>query len=141
MNYYKVLKVDRKSTQDEIKDAYHKLALELHPDKHPEVKLLGSSTPDKQEYNTKFQEIQQAYSVLKDETSRRQYDLSFETTDWEIPKQNFTKSSSSFRPEPFLRTPDSTNPKYIKKYYEQKQYIDDRIALLNHDRDIKNTLR
>jgi DnaJ family protein B protein 4 len=32
-NYYQVLKVSRNATLEEIKKAYHKLALQWHPDK------------------------------------------------------------------------------------------------------------
>ena len=33
MNYYQVLGIDKKSTQDQIKKAYRKLSMKYHPDK------------------------------------------------------------------------------------------------------------
>lgn len=60
-DYYKTLGVDKGASQDEIKKAFRKLALEHHPDK----------TGGKDE---KFKEINEAYSVLSDDGKRRQYD-------------------------------------------------------------------
>ncbi len=61
-DYYKVLGVDKKATQDEIKKAYRKLAHQYHPDK------AGK------ENEAKFKEINEAYQVLSDEQKRQNYD-------------------------------------------------------------------
>jgi len=63
-DFYKVLKVPRSATEQEIKKAYKKLAVKLHPDKNP-----GDETVKKQ-----FQEVAEAYEVLSDEEKRRVYD-------------------------------------------------------------------
>jgi len=60
-DYYNVLGVDRKATQDDIKKAFRKLAHKYHPDK-------GGTD------ETKFKEITEAYSVLSDDKKRREYD-------------------------------------------------------------------
>ena len=62
-NYYKVLGLDPKATNSEIKTSYHKLARLYHPDLHK-----GNR------YHNMFIAINQAYSVLRDETSRKAYD-------------------------------------------------------------------
>lgn len=62
-DYYSILGVSRNASADEIRSAYRKLARELHPD--------VNKAPDAQE---KFSEVQEAYSVLSDETKRAQYD-------------------------------------------------------------------
>lgn len=60
-DYYNVLGIDKKATQDDIKKAFRKLAHKYHPDK-------GSAD------EAKFKEITEAYSVLSDEKKRREYD-------------------------------------------------------------------
>ncbi len=62
---YKVLGVEKTATQDEIKKAFRKLAIQYHPDKNP-----GDAAAEE-----KFKEINAAYSVLGDEQKRAQYDM------------------------------------------------------------------
>jgi molecular chaperone DnaJ len=61
---YKVLGVDRKATQDEIKKAHRKLVRQHHPDRNP-----GDAKAE-----ARFKEIQAAYDVLGDPDKRKQYD-------------------------------------------------------------------
>ena len=61
MTYYELLGVTEKATAAEIKRAYRKLASQHHPDKGGD--------------KNKFQEIEQAYRVLSDESKRQQYDM------------------------------------------------------------------
>lgn len=63
-DYYQVLGVDRKATQEEIKKAYRKLALQYHPDRNP-----GNKGAEE-----KFKEGAEAYEVLGDQDKRRRYD-------------------------------------------------------------------
>ncbi|KAF2197648.1 DnaJ-domain-containing protein [Delitschia confertaspora ATCC 74209] len=62
--YYDALQVPPTATELEIKKAYRKLAIKLHPDKNP-----GDETA-----HQKFQAIGEAYQVLSDEQLRKQYD-------------------------------------------------------------------
>ena len=63
-DYYSILQISTEASQDEIKKAYRKLALKLHPDKN--------KSEDAEE---KFKELGEAYEVLSDTLKRREYDL------------------------------------------------------------------
>uniref|UniRef100_A0A0D3F966 J domain-containing protein n=1 Tax=Oryza barthii TaxID=65489 RepID=A0A0D3F966_9ORYZ len=65
-DYYKVLEVDYDASDDTIKLSYRRLALKWHPDKHK-----GDN-----DVTAKFQEINEAYTVLSDPAKRLEYDLS-----------------------------------------------------------------
>ncbi|KAB2107617.1 hypothetical protein AG0111_0g4557 [Alternaria gaisen] len=62
--YYDALGVPPTATELEIKKAYRKLAIKLHPDKNP-----GDETA-----HAKFQEIGEAYQILSDDQLRAAYD-------------------------------------------------------------------
>ena len=53
-DYYKILQVDRNSTEEDLKKAYRKLAMKWHPDKNPN---------NKKEAEDKFKKISEAYEV------------------------------------------------------------------------------
>lgn len=65
-DYYKILEVDRKATEQEIKTAYRKAARKYHPDLHTKSEKTASEE--------KFREINEANSVLSDAGKRAQYD-------------------------------------------------------------------
>jgi molecular chaperone DnaJ len=62
-DYYEVLGVTRSASDQEIKSAYRKLALQYHPDRNP--------NSDAEE---KFKEASEAYAVLGDGEKRAAYD-------------------------------------------------------------------
>ncbi len=61
VNYYDVLGVPREASQEEIRNAYRRLAKDRHPD------LAGGSTQE-------FSLLQEAHAVLSDPNRRRQHD-------------------------------------------------------------------
>lgn len=60
-DYYEVLGVGKDASADEVKKAFRRKAVELHPDKQ------GGD-------EAKFKEINEAYEVLKDQAKRQRYD-------------------------------------------------------------------
>eukprot|EP00316_Scyphosphaera_apsteinii_P008428 CAMPEP_0119325270 /NCGR_PEP_ID=MMETSP1333-20130426/65384_1 /TAXON_ID=418940 /ORGANISM="Scyphosphaera apsteinii, Strain RCC1455" /LENGTH=447 /DNA_ID=CAMNT_0007333205 /DNA_START=52 /DNA_END=1392 /DNA_ORIENTATION=- len=70
-DFYKVLNVSRSASAREIKRAYHKLAVEYHPDKNPD---------NREEAELKFKAVATAYEVLSDEEKRRKYDAGEDIT-------------------------------------------------------------
>ncbi len=63
-DYYTLLGVSRSATDEEIKKAYRKLAIQYHPDRNP----------DDKKSEDKFKEITEAYETLGDNKKREMYD-------------------------------------------------------------------
>lgn len=62
-DYYEVLGVSRQDSEEEIRKAFRRKAMEYHPDRNKD--------PDAEE---KFKEINEAYQILSDSGKRAQYD-------------------------------------------------------------------
>ncbi|PWA54338.1 hypothetical protein CTI12_AA434930 [Artemisia annua] len=65
IDYYNILKVNRNATDEDLKKAYRRLAMIWHPDKNS----------NKQESESKFKQLSEAYDVLSDPQKRQIYDL------------------------------------------------------------------
>jgi len=63
-DYYKILGVSKKASQEEIKKAYRKLAMKYHPDKNQ-----GDAKAE-----ARFKEVSEAYEVLGNAENRKKYD-------------------------------------------------------------------
>jgi curved DNA-binding protein CbpA len=70
MDYYEILGISEKAKYEEIRKAYHKMALRYHPDKCQENNA-----------EEKFKNVVEAYEVLTDPIKRRRYDLSRKLND------------------------------------------------------------
>ncbi|GAA4420266.1 hypothetical protein GCM10023187_55410 [Nibrella viscosa] len=66
-DYYSILGVSRTATDQEIKQAYRKLATKFHPDKNDGDPF----------WEERFKDIQEAYSTLNDQAKRRQFDARY----------------------------------------------------------------
>jgi curved DNA-binding protein len=84
IDYYKILGVEKTASQEEIKNAYRKLARKLHPDMNPNDK----------EAHTKFQQVNEANEVLSDPAKRKKYDQYGK--DWQHAEQ-FEKANAGNR--------------------------------------------
>lgn len=64
-NYYRILGIEKTATSEEIRKAFHKLAMKYHPDLNQgDLECL-----------IKFQEINEAYKILGDLDNRLQYSI------------------------------------------------------------------
>lgn len=65
-DYYAILGISSKASQKEILDAYRRLSLKWHPDRNPDANT-----------EEQMKDINEAYSILKDEQKRRRYDKEY----------------------------------------------------------------
>ena len=63
-DYYEVLGINKGASADEIKSAFHKMAMKYHPDRNP-----GDASAEE-----KFKEVNEAYSILSDPDKKAKYD-------------------------------------------------------------------
>ena len=94
-DYYNILGVKRNASEQEIKQAYRRLARKHHPDVNPSDKSAEA----------KFKEINEAYEILSDKENRKKYDQfgdqwqyadQFARAGWQqTPFQDFGRSSNA----------------------------------------------
>jgi len=84
-DYYKILNVNRNASIKEIKSSYRKLAVQWHPDKN--------NSP---EAENKFKKINEAYSVLSDNTKKIQYDNKLNKPQFRSFSEFFAQNKKNF---------------------------------------------
>lgn len=100
MDYYAILEVSKTATQEEIKSAYRKKAMQYHPDRNPGDK----------DAETMFKRVQEAYDFLSDTSKRSGYD------------NNTTYSYSYKRPSPPPNNKKKPASKPTKKVHSGHGY-------------------
>lgn len=80
MNHYEVLGINKNASPEEIRDAYKKLVKKYHPDIYPGDKSFAEK---------KIKSINEAYEILSDSNSRKEYDEEINPT----PVYNYTPPS------------------------------------------------
>lgn len=65
-NYYKILDINKTSSEEEIKIAFKKQAIKWHPDKNPNI-----------DSTEKMQDINEAKLILLDPEARTKYDIEY----------------------------------------------------------------
>ncbi|KAJ9185132.1 hypothetical protein P3X46_004794 [Hevea brasiliensis] len=70
MDYYKILELNKNATKEEIKEAYKRLALKYHPDKHSQSPQLV-----RENATLRFKQLSEAYQILADDRKRADYNI------------------------------------------------------------------
>lgn len=73
-DYYKILNVSRYASAQEIKSAYRTMSMKWHPDKNPGIDVTSV-----------MQDINEAYTILKDEDKRERYNKEYDTFFAQLP--------------------------------------------------------
>jgi curved DNA-binding protein CbpA len=108
-NYYKILEVDRSSSYDDIRLAYRNLAKKYHPDQNN----------DFANFTEIMQDINEAYSVLSKDDSRRKYNIQWDKI---YGNQNKTHSQSQNQ-----QKTSSSNSNSQRNYSQQKPNLNEYI--------------
>jgi curved DNA-binding protein len=87
IDYYKVLEIDKKATEVEIKKAYRKLARKYHPDLNPNDK----------EAELKFKQLNEANEVLSNPENRKKYNQYGENWEHGADYEKATKQQSQYQ--------------------------------------------
>lgn len=85
IDYYKILEITEDASDEQIKQAYRKLAKKYHPD----------SNPGNESAALKFQEITEAYNVLSDVSKRKAYDAKRRMAEQQQQKGEDTRKSTN----------------------------------------------
>lgn len=102
---YTVLSIPRSSTTPEIRTAYRRLALSVHPDKVPASERAAA--------HIKFQQLAFSYAVLNDEARRARYDATGSTSECA-----FGEDGEAFDWKAFFRqqVQDFVSPEAVERF-------------------------
>ncbi|RWS21026.1 protein tumorous imaginal discs-like isoform X2 [Leptotrombidium deliense] len=123
-DYYHILGVSKDATSNQIRSAYLTLCKQFHPDAHPE----------KPTSTIRFQEINEAYSILSDTEKRRDYDHT-QQNPFNSRRTVHNEYGSYYRPNVQYHRPyeSKENDDYYKNAYRSEY---DRYT--KHEADVKS---
>jgi curved DNA-binding protein len=111
-DYYQVLEVPRTASEDEVKQAYRKLARKYHPDVSKE-----------KDAEQRFKDLNEAHDVLKDEKKRALYDQYGEdwkaAADGRAPSPSAERAREDFRAQGFDFDPNEFQGQDFSSIFEQ----------------------
>jgi len=125
MNYYEILKVSQKATDTEIKSSYKELVKKYHPDLY-----VG----DKDFAEKKIKEINEAYDILSNPESKKEYD------EYLNPQPTVTYTQNSYSKNTYSNTyNNNSNPQYTEPKQQSGfgNFISEKFDLLNKKTQIK----
>ncbi|CAN1232940.1 Chaperone protein dnaJ 72 [Linum perenne] len=91
MDYYKLLGIHRSATKSEIKEAFRRLAVQFHPDKHSQ-----SSKHVRDDASLRFKQISEAYQILVDDRKRADYNLRSRSSSSTASSSSYSSYQSSY---------------------------------------------
>lgn len=119
-DYYSILGISRNASPAEIRTAYINRSRILHPDRFDSQK----QHKDWELANEMMKELNEAYSVLKDTTSKARYEASFNAanntgTKSETPQQKHSKKEQEDTARQTSKHSEAKSKKITKEYIEQ----------------------
>jgi curved DNA-binding protein len=125
-DYYKILEISINANNDEIKKAFRSLAKKYHPDRNA----------NDADALRKFQEVNEAYEVLSNEDSRKQYDKKI--SDFKQGNSTGTNSKNNKSNNYKRRSQDKSDSiENLNKYFESFFGFDANTNDINKDK-LKN---
>jgi DnaJ-class molecular chaperone len=126
-DYYSALELNRSATSAEIKSAFRRLSMHLHPD------LNGGS----RFFEEKFKEINEAYHVLTDARKRQSYDIlmahvAANPRQWQAASRQASPQPPPFYGKAFYRRvyrPDEEDRRLEREYARGFWYVTAVISL------------
>lgn len=109
-NHYQTLGIERTSSQDEIKQAYRKLALKFHPDKNDGDKF----------FEERFKQIQEAYEVLSEPYEKGKYDSDFDRFFFGRQSYQNTYTNQTYQDK---KEEPKVDPEEIRRKKEEKERL------------------
>ena len=121
-NHYQVLGVPKNATSKEIRTAFIRLSKELHPD-------VNETTP--KESDISFVDVNEAYSVLSNPTTRREYDVrQTQVPSFHYPHQSTSPFTTQHGPgpQPWHNHHYYRSQQNMYHYHEQRRFSNGAVA-------------